>query len=36
MIDLQTNLDEMRVHEKEAKVVLGTAEKTQTSVRERA
>ena len=36
MIDLQANLDEIRVHEKEAKVLLGKAEKTQTSARERA
>ena len=36
MIDLQANLDEIRAHEKEAKVLLGKAEKTQTSARERA
>ena len=36
MIDLQANLDEIRVHEKEAKVLLGKAEKTQASARERA
>ena len=36
MIDLQANLDEIRVHEKEAKVLLGKAEKTQTPARERA
>ena len=36
MIDLQANLDEIRVHEKEAKALLGKAEKTQTSARERA
>ena len=36
MIDLQANLDEIRAHEKEAKVLLGKAEKTQTSTRERA
>ena len=36
MIDLQANLDEIRVHEKEAKVLLGKAEKTLTSAHERA
>ena len=36
MIDLQANLDEIRVHEKEAKALLGKAEKSQASVRERA
>ena len=36
MIDLQANLDEIRAHEKEAKALLGKAEKTQTSARERA
>ena len=36
MIDLQANLDEIRAHEKETKVLLGKAEKTQTSARERA
>ena len=36
LIDLQANLDEIRVHEKEAKVLLGKVEKTQTPVRERA
>ena len=36
MIDLQANLDEIRAHEREAKALLGKAEKTQTSARERA
>ena len=36
MIDLQANLDEIRVHEKEAKALLGKAEKSQAGVRERA
>ena len=36
MIDLQANLDEIRVHEKEAKALLGKAEKSQSRVRERA
>jgi hypothetical protein len=35
MIDLQANLDEIRVHEKEAKALLGKAEKSQVSLRER-
>ena len=35
MIDLQANLDEIRVHEKEAKALLGKAEKNQANLRER-
>ena len=36
MIDLQANLDEIRVHEKEAKALLGKAEKNQANMHERA
>ena len=36
LIDLQANLDEIRVHEKEARALLGKAEKSQASVREQA
>jgi len=36
MIDLQSNLDEIRAHQKEAKALLGKAEKTQSPTRERA
>ena len=36
LIDLQANLDEIRVHEKEARALLGKTEKTQTPARERA
>jgi DNA-binding transcriptional MerR regulator len=36
MIDLQANLDEIRAHEKEAKALLGKAEKNQVKVPERA
>jgi DNA-binding transcriptional MerR regulator len=36
MIDLQANLDEIRVHEKEAKALLGKTEKNEANLRERA
>jgi DNA-binding transcriptional MerR regulator len=36
MIDLQANLDEIRVHEKETRTLLGKAEKSLANARERA